>query len=156
MTSKNRDMWDAVNNRIAAAVKNTTTLQEIKSFTRGFRIKTLDGIEKPALFTHLAESSDTYIDNQHRQEQFNLRLILVMDIPEGEGDYIGDLIELRDKILNAIENDSSGNQDITIGNQLHRALEIIGNEVSLSDSGNSVMSMTTYQVSSYYYSPGAR
>lgn len=155
MTSKTRTMWEGLNNRIEDAINNVATLQEIKSFRRGFNVRTIDGNEKPAVYTSLGESIDKIIDSQNRQEAFAFEIYIAVDIDEST-DWMGDAYELRDKLLNAIENNSSGTLDITISESIHRVGDINGRAPLISDSGKSMAMPITYNVVANYYSTGNR
>ena len=155
MSSKNTDLWDALNNRLRSAIYSTAGVPEIRKFVRGWRPLMIDGIEKPAVFTHWGPSSDEIKDTSFNADSFDFSFTIVMEIDEGEDtDYINSIVNLRDKILNALENNSSGNQDRNIGNKLLSQFGISSDEIRC-DGTNAIL-QTRIRVDSIFYQPGAR
>lgn len=157
MSSSNTALWDELNNRLRTAINATAGLPAIKRFTRGYRFGMLDSNDLPAIYTHWGPSEDKVLDTVYSIDSFDFSFALVIEIDDSEqSDYINSIVNLRDKILNAFENNSSGTQDRAINNKLTSRFEISSDEIGVSDSNKTAIIKTRIRVDSAPYQPGAR
>ena len=155
--TKNSDLWGEFNSRLETELLTGTRLLNCKKVIRGIATpQTYDEMERPFVMTHFGGVSRYEIlDNTYFAEQLIFSVFIFCDL-DASTDYVTDILNLRDGVLNTLETNSSGTADLTAAGKSLREWDFETGPIMLTEGGKAASIEVKVKIDSIQYTAGGR